>query len=409
MKIKQTLPQSIALATVMLWTLATSVSFAQPEPTEQPPPKIEIEIVKFVQTKPTNHLLPIIKAEHGAKMKFAFQHLPNHESLEISFVLHIVGLWDGTRYPKWGPDRMIVSLDDETRLLDATFNNCHLLFIDNVWQTYPDPYHPRQGIGRNYRRMLQFGGTGAERIASLGFAANRKKSVDSTYKFRFFTKHTSSEAELGFLVNWEEDASSSSYWVENLRIKPLTTAPALSEEAEEKAWQTMLSSDAAAAQKSWATIFTAHPDLYLKRVQSLVTTNQTRRKWLIKQLSKGPTPVESLIRPVTLPPTQKNAAETHQRIALLRELALSHDPYSETRRYISPKEYTPSVQAIRAACYANKGLEVRRIKMRVSAYLRMLQSKKALNLLKKFDQPIPATQWSADCEDPAEETTPPDK
>ena len=399
MKTKQTPNRSISLAAVALWSIFGSASYAQTEPTELAP-QTKTETVKIVDSHTASNA--IIKAEHSAKMKFSFQDLADHEALEISFLLHIVGPWDGTRYPKWGPDRMIVSIDGETRLLDSTFNNCHLLFIDNVWQTYPDPFHPRQGIGRNYRRVLQFGGTGAERIASMGFASNRKKSVDSTYKFHFLAQHILSDAELSFFVDWKEDASSSSYWVENLQVKPLAQAQTLSEEAEEKAWQTILSSDAKAAQKAWSTVYTAHPDLYLERVQSLVTTNQARRKWLIQQLTKGPTPVESLIRPVSPFPTQKNAAEIHQRIALLRELALSHDAYSETARFLAPTQFTSSVQAIRAACFANKGLETRRIKMRVSSYLRMIQSDKALNLLKKFDQPIPTTQWSADCEDPKE-------
>jgi len=288
---------------------------------------------------------------------------------------------------------MILSIDDSIRLLDATFNNCHLLFIDNVWQTYPDPYHPRQGIGLNYRRMLQYGGAGSERIASMGFASNHKKSVDSTYRFHFLVKHASPNAELSFFVNWEEDTSSSSYWID-----------------EETAWQAILSSDAVAAQKSWATFFAVHPDLYVKRVQSLVITDPSRRKWIVKKLKEGPIPVESLIRPVD--PTSQDPEQlknTRQRIALLRELAISHDPYSQTSSYLSPKKYTQAARAIRVACFANKGLEVRRIKMRISAYLRMIQSDKSLSLLKKFDQPIPKTQWSADCEDPAEETTPPDE
>jgi len=390
-----------AFASTTLWMLSCTAIHAQTEPSPQPKnEKLDLR----AETIPT----AIIKAEHGAKMKFAYKDLGDHEALDISFLLHIVGPWDGTRYPKWGPDRMIVSVDNGTRLLDATFNNCHLLFIDNVWQTYPDPHHPRQGIGRNYRRMLQFGGEGAERVASMGFASNGKKSIDTTYRFHFIAKHCLSKAELSFFVDWVEDASSSSYWVEKLKVKPIADLPVLSEEAEEEAWQAILSSDAKSAQKAWATVYAAHPDLYIKRVQSLVTTNQTRRKWLIEQLSKGPTPRESLIRPVAIPPTEKNAAEIHQRIALLRELALSHDAYSKTCHYLSTKKRTPVTQAILAACFANKGMETRRIKMRVSGYLRMIQSQEALTLLKEFDQPIPATQWSSDCEDPAEEPRPTD-
>jgi len=396
MKTKHLLHCSIALTTATLWIFSGSVTHAK---TKQTPHSKK----GLVANTPT----AIIKAEHGAKMKFAYKDLADHEMLEVSFLLHIVGPWDGTRYPKWGPDRMIVSIDNSTRLLDATFNNCHLLFIDNVWQTYPDPYQSQQGIGLNYRRMLQFGGTGAERIASMGFASNRHKSVDSTYRFHFLVKHATPNAELSFFANWVEDASPSTYWVENLQIKPIAQVAPLNKHTEEKAWQTILSSDAKAAQQAWSTVYTAHPECYIKRVQSLVTTDQTRRKWLIKKISQGPVPGESLIRPVILP-TQKNTQEIRQRIALLRELALSHDAFSETSRYIRPKEFTPTAQVIRLACFSNKGLETRRIKMRVAGYLRMIHTKEALSLLKKFNQPSPHTQWSADCEDPPEETVQPD-
>ena len=147
----------------------------------------------------------ITEAVKGGELSFDFKSLPAHQALEISFKAHFVGPWDGSGLPKWGPDRFLCEIDGAETLLDATFNNGHLVWPANIWQSFPDPHHPLQNDFKNAHLYLHRGGEGASAIASLGFPYSSHPSVDSSYTFKYVVKHAGDELKLKFLTKWNEN------------------------------------------------------------------------------------------------------------------------------------------------------------------------------------------------------------
>jgi hypothetical protein len=234
-----------------------------------------------------------IAADKGAEIARTYTDLAEHKALEVSFTVHFVGPWDGTGYEQWSPDRFFCKLDSTT-LIDSTFNNCHLVFVDNIWQSFPDPFHRDQLDFSTARKSsidgtyLYHGGHGAEATASLDFKWAKKPSVDSTYAFTFTVPHDADTATLTFGTRWNEEPDNpTTYYLDNLQIKPLKKIPRLDSAKEDNAWLTFFSGSPDASQKAWQEIYSAHPDTFIERVAALVDGDADRRDYLIAQLEKG--------------------------------------------------------------------------------------------------------------------------
>ena len=340
---------------------------------------------------PGQPIQPMVAADHGAGISFEFRNLPEHRALEISFKVHFVGPWDGTGYSQWGPDRFLCVLDRKRHLLDATFNNCHLIWSDNIWQSFPDPHHPEQYQPSDRGAFLYHGGNGATAVASFDFPFNKKRRVNSTYTFRFLVRHSRDLARVGFATDWVEDKSSSTYWIENLKVSPLESVPDLDPKAEARAWSEFFADEGSGAQQAWSEIYALHPDSLVQRARGLVEGDEKRIARILEELGRGPIPTEALYRSVAIPPGRKNAAETHRRILLARELVQSPASLKSPaiREFWDQEEDSVQVRNLRkiisVSSYRAETDPKKRARMRLGSYLRMIGSEEAMELAQAID------------------------
>lgn len=341
----------------------------------------------------------IIEAHKGEGIPFQYKNLPDHEALEVSFTVHFLGPWDGTGYAQWSPDRFFCKLDTTT-LLDSTFNNCHLTFVDNIWQSFPDPYHKDQLDFKNTRKSsidgtyLYHGGHGAELVASLGFKWSTKPSVDSTYKLAFIIPHDGDVATLQFGTIWKEESeNTTTYKLENLKIKPLKKLPTLNSKEEEKAWLSFFSGSPDASQKAWQEIYVTHPDRLIERAEALINGDEKRKVYLLDQIAKGSIPTESLYQEVSIDPNARDLKQQVHRILCLRELAFGNFLSSKDRQdawnAVDLSEKMKSLRKVCSigGCSPNRDCTpLEKVRMRLSSYLRMINTEESLRLAKELDQ-----------------------
>ncbi len=343
----------------------------------------------------------VIQAYKGENKSFQLKDLPTHEALEVSFTVHFLGPWDGTTYKQWSPDRFFCKVD-KTTLLDSTFNNCHIPFIDNIWQSFPDPHHNGQLNFETARKSsidgtyLYHGGHGAVAIASLGFKwfSDDLPSVDSSYKFSFTIPHDKDAANINFGTIWRESAESvATYHLEDFMVKPLKELPCFDQDLEEKAWHSFFSGSPDASQLAWQNIYVTHPEKFIKRVEALVNGDSARKDYLIKQLENGPTPTESLYQEVSLDSNVKDLKQQIHRILCLRELALGQRFLTSDERhdYWHATEFTDQAKALRKVCCLascspkEDCAPLQKARMRLSAYLMMLNTEESIRLAKRLE------------------------
>jgi len=348
-------------------------------------------LIVFVGCQTAKEKPLLMKAYKGEKITLEYDKLPPHEALKISFNVQFLGPWDGSGFSAWSPDRLVCNLDNRT-LVDSSFNNCFLVFSDNIWQSFPDPYHEDQINFNNVQRrsddraFLYHGGHGASAVASLNFKwnehSNRCKSVDTTYPFSFIVSHNKTNAVLRFRTIWKEESKNvTTYYIENLKVEPLKKIPSLNLKKEELAWNSFFVSAPDGAQKAWQEVYSAHPEQFMKRISDMQEGDKKRKKYLIAQLSKGRVLTESLYREITFDSNTSDLKEQLHRIACLRELALG--------RFFTPEEYSESFkvkdgsnEALALHSIASLGsfsnhkkyLPLRKINMRLISYLRMINT-----------------------------------
>lgn len=134
------------------------------------------------------------KITDEAATSLSLENLPEHKVLTVEVELFLVGSWDGSN-STWGPDKMHISMDDGTVLMDTTFSNC----MSNNWsgsQHYPEDL---TGAGK-YNCF-----TGISYIGELGYRQEWKRyepiqnvPIDSTYKLKFSVPHTADSFTLSF-------------------------------------------------------------------------------------------------------------------------------------------------------------------------------------------------------------------
>lgn len=342
-----------------------------------------------------------VEAEKGEDLPFHYTNLPMHEALAVSFTVHFLGPWDGTANAEWSPDRFFCKLDSMT-LVDSTFNNCHIPFIDNIWQSYPDPYHQDQldfnerGAFSRAGTYLYHGGHGATAVASQGFQwfADDLPSTDSTYQFSFVIPHSRSEATLQFGTMWQEESISvATYKLEDVKVEPLKRIPRLNSKQEKKAWLSFFSGSPDASQQAWQQIYATHPEKFMERVKALVDGDEERKQYLLKQLEYGRIPSEALYREVCLDPSARDMKQQSHRILCLRELSLGQRYVTPDDRYAfwRPDEFTEKTLALRkvssfGGCAPKRNCTpLKKASMRLSSYLRMINTEESLKLAEQID------------------------
>jgi len=210
----------------------------------------------------------------------------------------------------------------------------------------------------------------------------RWRSVNTSYPFSFVVAHNSTNATLRFETKWKERAKNlTTYRLEKIKVEPLKRIPTLRLKQEEKAWGSFFVGVPDSSQEAWQKIFLAHPDRFLKRVSDMCSGNADRKKYLIAQLSTGRVLTESLYHDMSLDPNSPNLQQELRRIACVRELALG-DFFTAKERHdiFDIKKLTNEVRAIRmissigGCCRSKNYAPLNKTKMRLIAYLRMINT-----------------------------------
>lgn len=343
-----------------------------------------------------------MEVESGAGLSLNYSDLSEHEALKVSFTVHFVGPWDGTCYGNWSPDRFFCKIDSKT-VLDSTFNNCHLVFVDNIWQSFPDPHHEDQldcehtvnpPIDGTY---LYHGGHGAVAVASLGHKWSSKSSVDSSYKFCFTVQHAKDSATLKFGTIWKETPeSTSTYKIEGVEVEALKKTPALNLKKENMAWRTFFAESADASQQAWQKIYATHPENFIERVSAMVAGDEQRKNYLVEQISQGYTPTECLFRDVDYDINAKDLRQQINRVLCLRELALgrkffSSEERSEIRNATDLSWKMKSLRKVNLVGFCmfpiKKCIPLQRARMRIYSYLKMINTEESIKLADKLIPP----------------------
>ena len=251
------------------------------------------------------------------KVTLSLHTLPEHQALRLSFTLHILGSWDGVG--KWGPDRWNCGLRGGPLFMETTFNNCFLIWCDNIWQSFPESYNEVQqdvfkGMPARPPLLLAcHGGSGAAGIADLGFIWH-ETSCSTTYKFNFVIPHGAADATLEFSNLCDDLKDNQSFALDDVRVETLADVPALGKEDAERAWQALLTGSPVAAFRA-AGEFLAHPDELFRHCRQMLAADPARVQQLLNHLDTGSTRAEALF-------ADMEPGDDQERIAALRELTL---------------------------------------------------------------------------------------
>ena len=120
------------------------------------------------------------------KTSLSLTNLPDHDTVTVSFDLHIIQSWDGNANWLGGPALWELSVAGGPTLLRSTFLNVDGYYWSwSVGQSYPDSYP-----GGNHPPR-----TGADEINTLGYGFYG----DSTYKLSYIFNHNDPSVVLNFL------------------------------------------------------------------------------------------------------------------------------------------------------------------------------------------------------------------
>jgi hypothetical protein len=318
--------------------------------------------------------------------------LPAHRALRVSFTLHLLGSWDGVGL--WGPDRWRCGLRDGPTFLDTTFNNCFLIWADNVWQSYPELYSPvQQTFFKTMPRLPSMllachGGSGSTRVADLGWNWSKHKEISTTYRFSFVVPHAGPAAVIDFTNLCDDPKNDQSFSLDDVSVDALQNVPALAAGDIELAWQALFCGSPSAAFAA-SSVFLAHPDELLRRANQLVTTDETRVDVLMDCLDAGPTRAEGVF-------ADMEPGDDGERIAALREMTLMPGDLWQRRKQQDPfdPEHPQRTRTLQCLKYAMDNRNAMtfpplvRAGMRLSALLRQNGSPEAIEMAETIEDRV---------------------
>jgi hypothetical protein len=190
------------------------------------------------------------------KLQMHLDKLPPHQALRISFDLCFSGSWDGTA-AGYGPDIWACGPKGGLPLLETSFNNCHKVFDDNIWQNFPDNYRAAQvarimktHTGEKFNKvdarvedLLHRGGSGAFDHGHLGCTWNRL-GTDVRYRLCFHLRHRAESLDFLFDNRFEEDVNGQWWALDKIKVECQEEIPPLAENERERLWLDLLSEDA---------------------------------------------------------------------------------------------------------------------------------------------------------------------
>lgn len=205
--------------------------------------------------------------------------LPEHEVLTLEVELFIVGTWDGSN-PKWGPDKLNITLADEYVLLDTTFSNC----MANNWTG--SQHYPEDMTGRGQYNCF----TGISYIGELGYRQQwaryqpvQNVPIDSTYKLKFSVPHTADSFTLNFQSDSNEEQGKADDQKEQwYGIGKVTVSTHKEQTVDEKQWAqlqaNLLNSFIPISNHAFWEMM-RYPDRFRSDYQLLKATTSTQRWW----------------------------------------------------------------------------------------------------------------------------------
>jgi hypothetical protein len=323
--------------------------------------------------------------------------LPAHRALRVSFALHILGSWDGVG--RWGPDRWRCGLREGPTFLDTTFNNCFLIWCDNVWQSFPELYSPvQQTLFKTMPSLPSMllachGGSGATGLADLGwnwskYKGKEYKEISTTYRFSFVVPHAGPAAVIDFTNLCDDPKYDQSFALDDVSVETLHNVPALAARDIELAWQSLFCGSPSAAFTA-STVFLAHPDELLRRANQLVTADETRVSVLMDRLDAGPTRAEGVF-------ADMEPGDDVERIAALREMTIMPGDLWQRRQQEDPfdpehPQRTRTLQCWIYPMYNPKAMTFTplvRAGMRLSALLRQNGCPEALKMAETIEERV---------------------
>lgn len=135
--------------------------------------------------------------------------LPAHDTVNVSFDLHIIESWDGNGENCCGPDIFNLGVNGGPSLMSSTF----ALFPGNN-QSYPAAYDGMGGPDNAPR-------TGADENDTLGYSFGG----DSVYRISKTFSHSASSLRLDFTAPGLQGLSDESWGIDNLTLDLSTVAP----------------------------------------------------------------------------------------------------------------------------------------------------------------------------------------
>jgi len=298
---------------------------------------------------------------------------------------------------RWGPDRWRCGLRDGPAFMETTFNNCFLIWCDNVWQSFPELYSPvQQTLFKTMPSLPSMllachGGSGATGVADLGWNWSKHKEykeVSTTYRFSFVIPHAGPAAVIDFTNLCDDPKNDQSFALDDVSVEALHNVPALAARDIELAWQALFCGSPSAAFTA-STVFLAHPDELLRRTNQLVTADQTRVGVLMDRLDAGPTRAEGVF-------ADMKPGDDVERIAALREMTLMPGDLWQGRKQEDPfdakhPQRTRTLQCWIYPMYNRNAMTFTplvRAGMRLSALLRQNGSPEALKMAETIEDRV---------------------
>ena len=193
----------------------------------------------------------------SGKLNLHHDKLPPHQLVRISFDLNFSGSWDGTS-SSYGPDIWTCGQKGGPLLIETSFNNCHKIFSDNIWQNFPDNYRAAQ-VSRLMRSqtgakfylvdarvedLLHRGGTGALDHNHLGCTWNSSLCTDARYRLSFHFRHQKDSLDFEFDNRYDEPIDGQWWGLDKIKVEVLPEIAPLSDNEQSRLFTDLLGDDA---------------------------------------------------------------------------------------------------------------------------------------------------------------------
>ena len=193
----------------------------------------------------------------SGKLNLHLDKLPPHLLVRISFDLNFSGSWDGTS-SGYGPDIWTCGPKGGPLLIETSFNNCHKVFSDNIWQNFPDNYRAAQ-VSRLMRSqtgakfylvdarvedLLHRGGTGALDHGHLGCTWCTVDGTDARYRLSFHFRHQKDSLDFEFDNRYDEPINGQWWGLDKIKVEVLPEITPLSDSDQSRLFTDLLGEDA---------------------------------------------------------------------------------------------------------------------------------------------------------------------